>query len=128
MTKDQYPKTIGACIDMLYEQRAKRLDLQKVIDNAKKEEAKLEAHIIDTFGKSEIRGAKGDVATAAVKTDVVVELQDWDAFVRWVAATKSFDCLRKQPGATAIKERWDNGEQVPGVAPFQKISLSLTKA
>jgi hypothetical protein len=128
MTKNEYPLELGRCIDMLYEQRAVRLQLQKTIDNAKAEEAKLQDHIIETFGKSEIRGAKGDVATAAIKSEVIVELKDWDAFVTWVAKTKSFDCLRKQPGSTAVKERWDNGEEVPGVSPMTKISLSLTKA
>ena len=96
MTKNEYPKTIGACIDMLYEQRAVRLQLQKTIDNAKAEEAKLQDHIIETFGKSEIRGAKGDVATAAIKSEVVVTLEDWDTFLAGVIKAEALleECFR----------------------------------
>jgi len=50
-----------------------------------------------------------------------------DGFMKWVLAHKAFECLRKQPGSTAIKERWDAGEEVPGVEALVKISLSLTK-
>lgn len=128
MTKNEYPKTIGGCIDLLYEQRAERLKLQKVVDNAKAEEAKLENHILDTFTKDELRGAKGDLATASVKRDTVVTLVDWDAFLTWAVKTKSWDVLRKQPASTAIKERWEANEEVPGVEPLVKVSLSLTRS
>lgn len=123
----KYPKSIGACIDMLYEQRAERLELQKIVDNAKAEEAKLEEHIINSFGKQELNGAKGDVAIAAVKRDTVLNVTDWDGLLAWVVKTKSWDVLRKQPSSTAIKARWNNHEEVPGVEPFVKVSLSLTK-
>jgi len=128
MTDPRYPKTIGGCIDMLYEQRAERLKLQKVVDTAKAEEGKLEDHILNTFGKAELRGAKGDVATASIKSDTVVSLTDWDAFINWASQPGNRDCLRKQPGSTAVKERWAHGEEVPGVESLVKISLSLTKA
>lgn len=123
----KYPKQIGLCIDMLYEMRAERLAAQKQVDSMKKDEAALEEHILKVFGKSELNGAKGSVATAAIKTIRTANLTDWDAFVAWVAKTKSWDCLRKQPAVTAVKERWDDGKEVPGVEPFDKIDLSLTK-
>lgn len=123
----KYPKSIGACIDMLYEQRAERLKLQKIVDNAKAEETKLEEHILNSFGKQELNGAKGDVAVAAIKRDTTLNVTDWDSLRDWVVKTKSWDVLRKQPSSTAIKERWNNKEEIPGVEPFVKVSLSLTK-
>ena len=123
----KYPKTLGGCIDMLYEQRAERLKLSKIVDEAKKQEALLEDHIINSFSKAELNGGKGDVATASIKRDTVVSLTDWDEFMKWVVQHKAYECLRKQPGSTAIKERWGAGEEVPGVESVVKISLSLTK-
>lgn len=123
----KYPKSVGACIDMLYEQRAERLKLQKIVDNAKVEEAKLEEHILGTFGKEELGGAKGKLATAAIKRDTTVSVTNWDELRDWIVKTKSWDILRKQPSSTAIKERWSSNEQVPGCEPFVRVSLSLTK-
>lgn len=128
MTKVKYPKQIGACIDLLYENRAKRLEANKLVDAMKAEEALLEDHILATFAKSELRGAKGDICTAAVKIDQTVNVTDWDVYLAYVVKKKAWDMLRKQPATTAVKARWANGEEVPGTEPFAKVSLSLTKA
>ena len=64
----KYPKAVGACIDQLYTMRAERLAAQKEVDAMKKQEADLEEHILKQFGKAELNGAKGSVATAAIKT------------------------------------------------------------
>ena len=82
---------------------------------------------MSSFGKQELNGAKGDIATAAVKRDTVLNVTDWDSLRDWIVKTKSWDVLRKQPSSTAIKERWANKEEIPGVEPFVKVSLSLTK-
>ncbi len=127
MAKVKYPKALGACVDQLYEARAARLSLNAQVEAMKVAEAALEDHILNKFGKDEIRGAKGDVATAAIKMDTTVNTTDWDAYRDYVVKHKAWDMLRKQPATTAVKARWANGEAVPGVEPFTKISLSLTK-
>lgn len=127
MAKVKYPKSIGACVDALYTARAARLALNAQVEAMKAAEAELEDHILNKFGKDEIRGAKGDVATAAIKMDQTVNCTDWDAYRDYVIKKKAWDMLRKQPAVTAVKQRWANGEEVPGVEPFTKISLSLTK-
>jgi len=122
-----YPKTIGGCIDLLYKNRAERLELNAKIDALKSAEGALEAHIINSFAKTEIAGAKGKTATASIKTTTVVNTTDWDVYLAYVVKKKAWDLLRKQPAARAVQERWDQGVEVPGVEPFVKISLSLTK-
>ena len=77
--------------------------------------------------KDEIKGAKGDVCTAAIKRTTSVVLTDWDSFVKYVVETESWDLLRKQPASNAVKARWDEKEEVPGTEPFVSIGLSLTK-
>ena len=127
MEAHQYPSSMGACIDQLYTQRAKRLLLQHEVDEMKSEEKDLETHILNAFTKDEIKGAKGDVCTAAIKRTTSVVLTDWDSFVKYVVETESWDLLRKQPASNAVKARWDEKEEVPGTEPFVSIGLSLTK-
>lgn len=123
-----FPSTIGGCVDNLYEARAKRLDLQKQVDQMAEVERQYENHILDTFDKSELKGVKGNLATASIKRTTVYQISDWDTFANYVAETKQFDLLRKQPGSRACAERFDAGDSIPGIEPFAKISLSLTKA
>jgi hypothetical protein len=122
-----FPNTIGACIDNLYEARAKRLELQKQVDQMGEVERQYETHILNTFDKSELKGAKGDIANASIKNTVIYQIADWDAFANYVAETKQFDLLRKQPGSRACAERFDAGDTIPGIEAFTKIGLSLTK-
>lgn len=125
--KVAYPKTIGACIDLLYRNRAERLALNTKLEELKKSEGALETHIINSFSKTDITGARGKIATAGVKTTTTVDTEDWDAYLAYVVKKKAWDLLRKQPAVRAVQERWDQGQEIPGVKPFTKIGLSLTK-
>lgn len=123
----KFPDTLGACIDALYKKRAERLELSKQLDVLKEVEAEYTNHILNSFNKTEIVGAKGEVATASIKRTTVYQLVDWDRFINYVSENNAWDLLRKQPGSTACKERFEAGVEVPGIDPFVKIDLSLTK-
>lgn len=122
------PQTIGGCIDALYKARAERLALSKKVDEAKAVEAMFEDHILNTFNKSDLEGAKGELATASIKRSTVYQLEDWPTFIAYVSEQKAWELLRKQPGSTACKEHFENGQPIPGIKPYQKIDLSITKA
>lgn len=124
----KFPKELGACIDALYELRARRLEGQKAVDLVKAEEALYEEHILSTFAKVALNGAKGSLATAGVKRSTVYNIIDWDAFVKDVAKRKDWDCLQKRLSTTAIAARFANGEPLAGVEAFEKIGLTLNKA
>jgi hypothetical protein len=124
----KFPATVGGCIDALYEARAKRLDFQREVDAMGEVERAYETHILEAFSKQELNGAKGEIATAGIKRSTVYQISDWEAFTKYVAATDSWELMRKQPGARACEEHFSNGEEIPGITPFVKIGLSLTKA
>ena len=123
----KYPKSVGACVDLLYQRRAERQALAKQLEDLKSEETELENHIFNAFGKQELRGAKGTIATASIKEDNVPTIEDWDVFFEHVKKTKSWDMLQRRLSTTAVRERWKSNKEVPGVGVFHKMSLSLTK-
>lgn len=123
----KYPKSVGACVDLLYQRRAERQALAKQLEDLKGEEADLEDHIFKTFSKQDLRGAKGAVANASIKEDNVPTIEDWDLFFEHVKKTKSWDMLQRRLSTTAVRERWKSNKEVPGVGVFHKMSLSLTK-
>jgi hypothetical protein len=112
----------------MYELRAKRLDAQKAVDQLRVEEDEYESHILNTFTKADLRGAKGDLATAGVKRTRVFNIVDWDVFLADVKKKKAWDCLQKRLATTAIADREAAGKPMAGVESFEKVSLSLNKA
>ncbi len=122
-----FPKTMGACIDQLYALREERHGIEKKADVVKKKESLLEAHVLETFAKSELDGARGKRATAGVTQTTVGTVKDWDKLYKYVVKHKAFELLQKRLSSTAYRERLDAKEKVPGVEPFLTTKLSLTK-
>ena len=126
-TQFKFPKTMGACADKLYILKQERLKQQKVVDALKEEEEALKEHIIQTLPKSESTGVAGKLARVTVVPKVVPQVKDYDKLYAHILKTKSFDLLQRRLNDTAIKARWDENKQVPGVEPFTTSTVSLNK-
>ena len=122
------PKTLGAAIDLLYTLRAARLEAEKVIEAKKDQETALTAHILQRLKDGDLEGGKGDMATASIMRSTQADITDFTEFCKYVAKHKAWDLLRQQPAIIALRARWDNKENVPGVTPVVIEKLSLTKA
>lgn len=123
----KFPKTMGACADKLYELRNRRLLEQKKVDAIAAEETALKEHIIQTLPKSEASGIAGKLARVTVVTKEVPQVEDWDLFYKHIKKTGSFDLMQRGLAAAAIKARWEDGKEVPGVKHFNVVSISMGK-
>lgn len=127
----KFPKTLGECIDQAYTLRAERLEVQREmeakLETLKAGEKDLNDHIINTFSKNEIEGAKGSIASASISQDPIPTVEDWPKFYAYILKTKSFDLLERRPAKLACKARWDEKVTIPGVKKFIVPKLSLTK-
>jgi len=121
------PKTLGACADALYQLRGARLKLQKEVDALKADETALSAHIIDTLPKSQATGVAGKLARVSVVGKDVPQVQDWDAFYKYVTRTKQFDLLQRRLSDAAVMERLIANKKIPGVGLFRVTRVSLGK-
>jgi len=129
MTKTtfKFPKSLAVCADRYYELRNKRLEAEKIAAGIEEEEKALKEHLIAQLPKSEASGIAGKLCRVTVTSKQVPQVEDWDAFYKHVAKTKSFELLQRRLGDAAIKERWDNGKEVPGVGHFTVTTLSVNK-
>ena len=125
------PKSIGSTIDAI----AKVIEQRKALSVKDGELAEMETilkrHLTQNFAKTAvgIDGARGKFGQAVIAKSTVPEVTDWDKFYAWIAKTKSWDCLQKRPGSTALKLRWDAGKTVPGVEAkeIETLKVSLIK-
>lgn len=125
--KFKFPKALGACADRLYELRQKRLEEQKKVDLIEAEEKALKEHIIQNLPKSEASGVAGKLARVTVVTKEIPQVEDWDAFYKYVKKTGNFDLMQRRLTDAAVKERWGAGKEIPGVKHFQAVSVSINK-
>lgn len=123
----KFPKTIGECVDKMYKLRNERLAAQKAVDAIGSEESALKDFIINSFGKSEIEGAKGKVASCGITRKTVARVTDWEKFFTYIKRTSAFDLLQRRVNDKAYNERLEAKQVVPGAEPFQVIGLSITK-
>ena len=123
----KFPKKLGECIDLAYHMRTERLELEKQAADMEAERRTLVDHIILSFNKTELDGAKGKMATATILTKTSAKVADFDAFRTWVIKSQAWEFLWRAANLAACKEAWDEGKTVPGVERFDKIDLSLTK-
>ena len=127
--------TLGEMADQYYEARAERLAAQKQVDELKAREAIAEQILLNTLKSQGLDGAKGHVATAAIKrtTTVMVERDEdgndvgKDIFLRFMLDTQDPSLLQFRPALGRCKELWEAGEEVPGVKAIEVESISLTK-
>ena len=123
----KFPKKIGACADKLYELRNKRLKIKKEVDILEEEEKALKLHIINTLPKSEASGVAGKLARVSVGSKPVPQVVDWSKLYKHIKKTGEFDLLGRKASTAAVKERWEAGEEVPGVDHFNVVAVSMSK-
>ena len=123
-----YPKSLGACADLLFDLKQERLAADKVAAELKARETALIDHIIEKLPKGDA-GAIGKHHKVVVGTKDVpqVAADQWEVFYKYVAKNKAWDMLQKRLGTEAIKARLDAGKVIPGVKMFKAVTVSLTK-
>jgi hypothetical protein len=116
-----------AVVDQYQQARADRLDLQKETDKLHDVEKGLANTILSTLrdAASPVMGGSTHQCTRKVTNEPAVD--DWDVLYAHILETKEWDLLQRRLGTAAVKERWDQAEEVPGVGSFPVEKLSLTK-
>lgn len=123
----KFPAKLGACVDMAYTLRAERLEIEKQAEEVKAKESALKDHIIATFSKADIDGAKGKVASASITRSVKGNVKDWPSVWGYIVDHDAYDLMERRLNNKAYRDRLAGGETIPGTEPFDVVSLSLTK-
>lgn len=118
---------MGALVDKYHDIRELRLALGKVAEQVEAEEKRITEHIINNVDADAEGGAVGKRYKGIIKREQVPVPEDWDAIYAHIKKTGNFDLLNKALNRAAVKERWEDGKTIPGVASTQVKKLSVTK-
>ena len=115
--------------------RAKRAELFKAYTAAGEELKVLESGLMallsmelqrdESIPALKWRTADGKNATLTLDKVADAVPEDWDALYKHTILTGEFDLLHKRITTTAVKERWQEGKEVPGVAHIEKLVINL---
>ena len=106
--------------------RRDRLALQKQVDEMKAKEDSEAAAIAREMLECGISELQGDVGKIKLKTVESAEVTDYHALYEYIRETNSFDLLQRRVSLSGVRERWQKGNDVPGVARVLEDSYTLS--
>lgn len=121
------PKAIGECVDLLYRTREARLQLQRQAERLEEGEKVLRDFFIDHLPKSESTGVAGSIARVQIEMKHIPQVDDWTKFYAFVKRNDAFELLQRRLNESAVKERWEDKKEIPGVGIFNTKKVSCTK-
>ena len=122
------PEELGVLADdfeMVYQ---KRLAADKVAAELKTAESQLKAALIREMTDSKLSAVGGRKVRLTIEKIEIPTAQDWEKVWAHIRETGDFSLLEKRLGKAAVKERWENGEEVPGVIHFPDFKLHRSTA
>lgn len=102
-------------------------EVNKLLTDQKQIRAKMEARLLKKFDKADIDGCRGTRAVSSVRRTDFPSIKNRKAFLRYVVRNKAYDLLQNRIAARAYNDRLEEGEVVPGVSVFTRISVSIRK-
>jgi hypothetical protein len=87
----------------------------------------VEDHFINTLSVNETSGVQGTGARVQITQSEIPTPTDWPAIYKHIQKTGEFELLGRKLSTEAIRERWENKKQIPGIGVFIAKKVSCTK-
>jgi hypothetical protein len=87
----------------------------------------IDDHFVKTLKVGESSGVQGMRSRVQVTDTPIPQVADWEKFYAHIKKTGNFELLNRAVNRAAVKERWEQKRQVPGVTAFHAKTVSCTK-
>lgn len=87
----------------------------------------LEGALMQRLEEQGMDRASAPAGTATITETLLPQVEDWDAFYTYIDETSSWHLLQRRVATAAFRELHQSGEEVPGLSPYTKRSISLRK-
>lgn len=104
-----------------------RLKLEKEAEEVKKKESELRQALIDNIDKSDATGVAGKKVRITIVSKKKPTVTDWDALWTHIRRRGDYDLVQRRLSDTAVKARWEEGKEIPGVEAFNVLDLSVSR-
>lgn len=118
-------KTLAAMVDEYADTRQERLALEGQAEKVKEREQELKAKLIEALVATGAGGLGGQRYRVTHKVKVVPQAQDWRQIYDYIKENDAFELLQRRISSTAVAERWEAGDEIPGVTRVMVDDLSF---
>ncbi len=118
----------GTTVDKLVGLRNKKRDLEASVKSLEGQIEELQSQLLEEMEVAGVDKFSGKLGTVSISTNVVANVEDWDALYPYIAKNKLWHLLQRRVSDPAYRELLDAGKKVPGVQPFSKKRLNLRAA
>ena len=119
---------LGRLADLLETTRSKRLEADKKAATLKAEENRLKGILITHMEGNDLSSVGGQSCVVNRLTKQRAIACDWNEIHKFIIENDAFDLLQRRLKDSAIKERLDDGVDVPGVSLMDYSHITYSKA
>lgn len=121
------PRELGELADKYWQTKEARLIADKAAQDLKEAESAIFAKLISEMREENISVIGGQNVSLKLQISDEPVITDWTTFYEHLKTEDDLSLLQRRLSASAIKERWADGQQVPGVGTFPVYKLSKSK-
>jgi|LWDU01.1.fsa_nt_gi hypothetical protein len=121
------PTSLGKLIDKMYNLRNEKLIYVNKVKDLTNEMEELQSIILQRMEMEDMEMGSGSLATVRRSESIVPSVQSWDEFENYILKNDALYLLERRPASGSFRELNAQGITIPGVTPFTKIKISLTK-
>lgn len=119
---------INAQVDLFYEYRAARRELEKQVEAAKKREDAANADLLKMMQANGTTETQGKLGPVRLETEAKPSITSWPELCAFIHKRKAFELLQKRLTVAAVRERYEVGEDIPGVTVTEEPVLKFSRA
>jgi hypothetical protein len=119
-------KPVGQVINDLAEVRKEIMKKNAEVKDLQKEKSELEAVLMARFKEQGVTRMAADGYTVTLAKQTVPTIKDWTAFSKYVVENDALYLLQRRLSPAPYRDLLDQGQQVPGLEPFEVESIGFT--
>lgn len=120
-------KSLAALADQYFHAREERLAMGKELAKLEGVERELKYKLLAYCEQEEVSAIGGSVCMVKYKCTNEPHVTDWEALHSYIIENDAWDLMQKRVGAGAVKLRWAEDLEIPGISPYPVGKLSVSK-
>ncbi len=118
----------GEIANLRYDMQQERMIAAKHVEKLKKHENRLDDFILQNLLVGDTTKAGGSRGVISKQLTTIAVVNDWPQFYKFIAENEAWDLMQKRAAVGALRERWDNEIEVPGVERGNAVKVHVSKA
>ena len=115
-------------IQQFRELKDKKDELNKLIKALNPQIEYLQGLIVARMQEEGVVKVSTDFGSCSIKKDIYPQVEDFGAFIQYIAQHKAFELIQKRPNAAGWRQIILEGGEVPGLGEYEDTKLNFRRS